>query len=223
MIHRLRPFLPWLLAAALTIGSGVVAGSFDGRWGPPPQLSAAAARLANVPKEFGDWSLQSDEPIDPQLTEMLQCAGGFNRSYRNRRTGDTIHMAMVLGLPGPISVHTPEVCYSSQGYHVEIPAQRISFRAVGAATAQVWKTTFAPDALSPEKLLAYYSWYDGTSWSAPEHARLAFGGRPFLFKLQLAAKFVTPTNAQTEHAPGDDFLAQFYPALSNAGFYQSQP
>src|SRR3569623_1473453 len=217
MLSRLRPFLPWVLAIVLTVGSGAVAGSFSNRWGQPAAMSDAVAQLAKVPKQFGDWTLQSDAEIDPHLVEMLQCAGGFNRSYRNRRTGDTVHMAIVLGPPGPISVHTPEVCYSSQGYHIATPAQRISFRTAGAAPAQVWKTTFAPDALSPERLVAYYSWFDGTAWSAPDYARLAFGGRPYLFKLQLAAKIVPTPDAAADFSPGDDLLAQFYTALRSAG------
>jgi hypothetical protein len=222
-----RPYIPWLIAFALTAGSGAVAGALGNRWGTPPDMHAAVDRLGRLPAEFGDWQLVDESPLDEQIVEMLQCAGSTNRTYRNRRSGETIHMSLIVGPPGPTAVHTPEICFSSQGYHVDVPAERRKYadRSSGSApqpglptaTNDFWKTTFVPDHGPPLQLVAYYSWCDGRNWLAPGRPRFAFGGLPYLYKLQLAAK-VTPHTGE-DREPCDDFLRELLPALTRAGFY----
>lgn len=229
----IKPYLPWLFVLALTTGSGAAAGLLTNRWGTPADMAAAAERLARVPDEFGDWRLLVEAPLEPEVIEMLQCEGWRSRAYRNLQTGDTVHISILLGPPGPISVHTPEVCFTSQGHHLSGPAVPRSYAAppAGEATApsssrarpaaKFWKTTFDPVVGEATTLIAYYSWCDGDSWQAPRHARLAFGGLPYLFKMQLATHVVRrPGHESTD--PCDDFLKQFVPALDRAGFYESE-
>jgi hypothetical protein len=229
----IKPYLPWLLVLVLTTGSGTVAGRLTNRWGPPPDRAAAAERLARVPDTFGDWRLLVEAPLEEGVAEMLQCAGWRNRSYRNRQTGDTVHVSILLGPPGPISVHTPEVCFTSQGHHLAGPAVARSYL-VSSETpadrsngpdprpiAQFWKATFDPDLGESTTLIAYYGWCDGRSWRAPRHARLAFGGLPYLYKMQLATKVARRPGHQLAD-PCDDFLRQFVPALDRSGFYANE-
>ena len=42
--------------------------------------------------------------------------GCVYRRYRNPRTGESVSVLLVCGRGGPISVHTPDVCYAGAGY-----------------------------------------------------------------------------------------------------------
>ena len=216
----LRPFVPWLIVFAVTAGTGAVAGALGNRWGAPPDVQAAAGRLDRLPAEAGDWQLVDELPLDQDLVEMFQCIGSTNRTYRNRQSGETVHLSLIVGPPGPTSVHTPEICYSSQGYHVDVPAERRKYptkNSEATVANEFWKTTFAPDGRRPTRLIAYYSWCDGQTWRAPDRPRFAFGGLPYLYKVQLATKIMP--RADEDRDPCDDFLRALLPALSQSGFY----
>src|SRR6185312_7441852 len=122
-----RPYIPWLIVFALTAVSGAAAGVLGNRWGTPPDLRAAAVRLDRLPADLGEWRLIDESPLDESLVEMLQCIGSTNRTYHNRRSGETVHMSLIVGPPGPTSVHTPEICFSSQCYHVVAAAERRAY------------------------------------------------------------------------------------------------
>ena len=102
-----------VLIAALTVLSGIVHGRMSNRWGPSPDTLAAAAKLAEIPQRFGDWRQQGADELDKSSRDELQPAGYFVRRYENRQTGDIVSVTLLLGRPGPISVHTPEVCLAA--------------------------------------------------------------------------------------------------------------
>jgi hypothetical protein len=218
--------LRFLTILALTLASGGVAGSLSHRWREPVDMSVVAEQLKLVPEQFGDWQSQGEEPLDDSLIKMLDCAGYIHRSYRNRVTGDTVHMAVVLGPHGPISVHTPEICYSNQGYHVETPAERWTHSSVHPLTthhspltpppAEFMFTRFAPDVPSQSRLVAYHAWSDGGAWAAPKHPRIAYGGKPYLFKFQAAALVQSRPGRETDPCRG--FLQAWLAACAKARF-----
>ncbi|HVX15445.1 MAG TPA: exosortase-associated EpsI family protein [Pirellulales bacterium] len=220
-----RAYLPWLILFAATAGSGAAAGKLGNRWGTPPDMSAAAERLARLPAECGEWQLVDERPLDEGLIEMLQCAASTNRTYRNRSSGETVHISLIVGPPGPTSVHTPEICFSSQGYHIDVPAERRRFSTTGkpgdggaaSPANEFWQTTFAPDNRQPDRLVACYGWCDGRRWLAPDHPRFAFAGAPFLYKMQLAMKISIESEKEGDLC--GDFLRSLLPALAASGFY----
>ena len=110
-------FLPGIvLVAALTTLSGVLQGRMHNRWGPSADVLSVANKLAEIPSQFGDWRLQSSEELGETAANMLECAGYIIRNYENQATGDVVSVTVLLGPPGPISVHTPEVCFGSRNY-----------------------------------------------------------------------------------------------------------
>src|SRR5579863_4164034 len=115
-MQQLRAIWPLSSVIALTILSGVVSGVLSNRWGAPARAQLSAAKLADLPDEFGDWQLQSELPIDKDVLEILQCVGNVHKIYRNRETGQLVNVVLLLGPPGPISAHTPEICYSTRDY-----------------------------------------------------------------------------------------------------------
>jgi hypothetical protein len=206
------------LAAALglTLAGGALAGVLAGRWGPAANLVAAGAGLAEIPAEFGDWRLDAELPLEEGEIEMLRCTGHVSRRYLNRSTGQMVEVFVLVGPPGRISVHTPEICYAGAGYrqtaqraHVSVPLSG------GGGEGEFWCTPFISQSRDGVKLAVYYGWSDGGRWSAPKRPRLAYGGRHYLYKLQLNAPLVARRG--DEHDVGREFLADFIPALERSG------
>jgi len=80
--------------------------------------------------------------------------------------------------------------------------------------------TFQPSDEAGDLLRVWYGWHDGTKWSAPGDARLAFFGQPLLYKVQAAALVPLDTDLKTAD-PCRRFLEEFLtvvePALVSRG------
>lgn len=212
-MSRTRRYSLLILAVSLTLGAGYLPAALA-RLRGGDSMAAAVEQLAQTPAEFGPWQLQAELSLEPHLLETLQCAGSVYRSYRNRETGDTVTLTLLVGPPGPTAVHTPEICFSSQGYHVESSAVRKKVDLPGNASAEFWEVTFEPDQpdpAGPRRLTAWHALSDGGAWSAPDYPRLVYATRPFLRKLQLAS-LAGPESGD----PCRSFLEEFLPALRRA-------
>ena len=96
------------LGVLLTLSSGVLYGKYSQRWGPPADLTGAAAQLEKLPRQLGNWKLAEERPMEDSTVEMLECAGYVNRRYVNQQSGQTVNLAIIVGPAGPTAVHTPE-------------------------------------------------------------------------------------------------------------------
>src|SRR5205085_5635600 len=99
---------------------GVVHGVYADRWGRSAQLERALAALPRVPAALGDWAGE-ERPLDPAVLKAGGIEGSVSRRYHNPRTGETVAVLIVCGRGGPISVHTPDVCYEGAGYRQLAP------------------------------------------------------------------------------------------------------
>ena len=95
-------------------------------------------------------------------------------------------LAVIVGPPGPISVHTPEICYSGAEY-TQIGERQAVFLGDGGAKQSAWLTQF-PRTTSRGMACVYYAWSDGGNWKAADQPRVSFAGRPLLYKFQLAVQ-----------------------------------
>jgi hypothetical protein len=187
---------------------GIVHGRWTNRWGYRADIVSAGARLEQLPLVIGDWSANANVPLDPPTARLLQCTGTVNRVYVNSKTGDRVSIAVLMGPSGPISVHTPEVCYSSRDYHVA--QDRVTWK-VGEGDNlkdEFWELRMVGNDATPLRVL--YGWTNEKQWEATANPRFAYGGSQYVYKLQLAGPF-----------PGEDqkrdvcreFLAEFLPIL----------
>src|SRR5947208_1159232 len=107
----------FLVVLVGTLGVGIVQGRITNRWGLRPDAEIAGDRLRpTLPVEVGNWRMRSEDKLADPVAAILQCHASVNRQYEHQQTGDVVRVAVLLGPPGPISVHTPEVCYSSREY-----------------------------------------------------------------------------------------------------------
>jgi hypothetical protein len=196
------------VGVGVTLITGLVHGRLTQRWGPSPDLQAAANNLRNLPTNIGDWELLSEEPIKEEILQMLSCAGYVNRQYVNRKSGDTVSIAIVVGPPGPTSVHTPEICYSSRAYTIHEPRSRKTSLDAESRTHSFWSLTFRTNGPSSNRLRVYYAWCSGDVWTASESPRVEFAGQPLLYKLQLAAVDASGLTDKMQDQC-EDFLSAF--------------
>ncbi|MEX2119541.1 MAG: exosortase-associated EpsI family protein [Pirellulales bacterium] len=196
------------LVVAMTAAAGAVDGLLRNRWGEPPNLAAAARKLEQVPRQFGDWKMESSIELDEEIVRLLQSAGQINRVYVNQQTRDRIHVAVLVGPAGPMSVHTPEICYSSRDYELVEGPQAFQV-ATARGPESFWGVTFRSPGQQRNVLRVAYAWSKGDAWSAPSRPRFAYGGEPMLYKMQLAG--YTPQGLLGD--PCSSFLEEFLPQL----------
>jgi hypothetical protein len=201
-----------VLAVATLLG-GAIQGKMSRRWGRPQELSRLAERLRQLPTEIGDWKTRSSSSLSPTAEAILECAGYVSRQYENRRTGEIVNVAVLLGPAGPISVHTPDVCYSSQDYSIIDPPKRTRLDAGEGSRDELWATSLQSTKLTAGDLRVYYGWSTGGPWSAPrKDPRMAFAGQPYLYKVQVAGPLPSAVDANASD-PSVAFLKDFLPAV----------
>src|SRR5262249_9827140 len=115
-MNRMRVASGPILASLVLVGTlGAVHGGFTDRWGPSGPLERGPAALRRVPVAFGDWSGE-DVPYEPEDMARAGIKGCVYRRYTHARTREVVSVLLVCGRGGPISVHTPDVCYAGAGY-----------------------------------------------------------------------------------------------------------
>ena len=184
---RMATILPMLVAITILITSGIMYGRWTNRWAVSRDLDEAIARLDRVPRTVGEWQ-GSPEPVDPRALNGARLDGGALLRYRSMRTGTIIDLLVVCGRPGPVSVHTPDICYPGAGYEATQTQPESTTIELGPATVPgaFFTADFEkPGSFPREALRIYWSWSTAGQWTIPANPRLAFAGRPFVYKLYL--------------------------------------
>jgi hypothetical protein len=197
----------------LILAAGAAYGQYSQRWGPTTELLSAGRSLESLPSEIGEWKLQGDEPISAGAIRMLECTGYLNRRYVSNQSGDSVVVAIVVGPPGPIAVHTPEICYSSRNYTVVDDRQPVRFEGSTARPHTLWNTIFESKDAYAERMSVFYGWSNGTEWVASKSPRFEFAASGQLYKLQLAGLM-----RESSESGGSDPCARFLKALVASGW-----
>ena len=205
--------LALILAAAgflaVTLISGWFHGQLANRWGQVGELKAAAAKLEReLPTRVGAWRLVKNFPLEPHVKDVLQCAGHLHGMYANEQTGEVVSVAILVGPSGPLSVHSPEICYSAIDYELAGERQQWKVTDQKGQTHALWKLHANSRHSTRPNLRILYGWSRGGQWEAVRGPRFALAGVPILYKLQVAGP---ARDQKVENAldPCQDFLARF--------------
>ena len=210
----MRRFLPYVAAFALLATSAAV----QSRWTFRPAARGPKMPVEifkQVPAKIGDWEGQ-DSSIDDRSLNMAEIDGYLLRRYRDRQ-GVGVTVMLVRGQPGPISVHTPEVCYGGSGYEQAAPLRKTPLDTGSSAhPAEFWVADMTKKgAVADETLQILYAWSTDGTWWASESPRLEFARYPKLFKLYFVHELSAAPGS--EQAGKDDatprFARQFLPEL----------
>jgi len=205
-----------LVAVSAVVASGAVHGIWTDRWAIAEEPATWAAKLDLVPAVVGDWE---GRVIKVNRIESGGVSGSLHSVYQNRRTGREVTVFLVCGRPGPISIHTPDVCYGAVGYEV---VSRQPFAApVGAdAPAEFWTAQFRKNQSTDQSLLRiFWSWSGNGEWKAPRdrEPRYAFAHCPALFKLYLIRE-MNSADDPLDNDPCVDLMKQLLPQLQRSLF-----
>lgn len=216
--------LRWLCAttaACALIATGLVHGYWSDRWSSDSRVDSAAAALADIPCEIGDW-VAKDLEVKPGHAGA-GVAGCVQRNYYNRRLGVSVVLFLVTGRPGPVSIHTPEACYGASGFVLSKKDTVRLDKPEGAAqfwTADAVRTQVAE--VSRQRL--YWAWNGGDGWKAANDARLEYplGRYSVLHKLYVLRELTGPgPQMRDKDEPCVLFLDALLPVLEGTLFRQS--
>jgi hypothetical protein len=220
MARRLAPgaALPAIAALALVVAAGVVHGRWSRRWAGSAEADAAVARLRRVPEVVGGWRGRPIE-LDPRQLAAAGVDGCVARRFEDPKGAAAVTVLLVCGRPGPISVHTPDVCYGGAGYEAVAPPAR--YRLPGATPGGGAGLNLADfrkaNTVTPSYLRVVWAWGSEGRWEAPDNPRLAFASRPALYKLYVVREADAPGGG-VDGDPGLAFLRELLPALGEALF-----
>jgi hypothetical protein len=210
--------LPIVTALALVLAAGLVHGRWTRRWAGSGEVEAAVAGLRQVPLTLGGWQGRPFE-LDREQLVMAEIDGYVARRYEDPRGGSSVTVLLVCGRPGPISVHTPDVCYDGAGYealgkpaHFQLPVGT-SGRVAGFRHVLFRKT----NSVVPGYLRVFWSWTSAGTWEAPDNPRLSFASRPALYKLYVIRETATG-GGLVEDDPGLKFLQVLLPEIGRTVF-----
>jgi hypothetical protein len=192
-----------------TLGVGVLHGRMSGRWGLVATGQTAADEMsAALPVEVGNWRLRHEDQLSPEVVKVLQCPAHISRVYENQQTGDVATVAVLLGPPGPISVHTPEICYSSRDFTISGDRRAVKITTPDGTSHSMWELPLKTNSVHANSLRVLYGWSSGSHWAAANYPRFWYGSLTHLYKLQVAVTAARP-NGSNEFDAGRDFLEGF--------------
>jgi Protein of unknown function (DUF3485) len=191
----------------LLASSGLANGLLVNRWGHSADLEAAAARCDDVGMTLGDWEGQAAE-IDARQLAIADVANHLSRKYKNRVTGQTVTVLLLCGRPGPLAVHTPDVCYKGGGYAMVGKAEKRPCETKPTGAAEFWTARFSKPGVPPQPLRIFWAWNNGGAWTASDAPRWTFARSGYLYKL-----YVIHGMSSTDEPLDEDPCLEFFKVL----------
>ena len=204
------PLLGFLVA---TIAAGAAYGTWTDRWGRSADREVAVERLATIPRELGGW-VGTDVEISGAEVHRAGIDGYVLRTYQHPKTAQRVTLLVVCGRPGPVSVHTPDVCFQGSGYELTtVPAREPV--SLGEGTATVWSTVMRKSAsVLPDTLSVRWAWRTPSGgWQAADRPRVTFARNKVLFKIYVVSDQSAAAVRSGRTDPAVEFLPAALPAL----------
>ncbi len=198
-------------AIVLTILPALLQGQLLNRWMAPVDLYESGLRLHQFPRDLGRWTNTEDErPLADAVCRELGLEDHFHREYVHTETGERLNVLLMVGPPGRLVRHPPDVCYANRANQPIGEARSLQVR--GNSQQNQFKLLHfkrLSQAMQSEFWVAHAYSSDTGTWSAPTSPRMAFGGAPLLYKLQVLSE----TSDFGEQEATADFLHQFVDAF----------
>ncbi|MDR3182712.1 MAG: EpsI family protein [Planctomycetaceae bacterium] len=211
-------FIGLLIFAVLTVAVTAYSGSLTGRWGTPIAVNEARAALKLLPMTIGNWQAEKEGELDKSSVTMLEVKDSYiTRSYKNTMTQTVVHITIILGPSGRVTVHTPEICfggkdYAKEGDRVSVPINVQVDNGAKTIEDSFWRVDFAGKSLDTSNRISfYYGHSSGDAWIATENARWTFAKYRYAYKLQAQAYTGTSGDAPTDTVK--EFLTDVLPEI----------
>jgi Protein of unknown function (DUF3485) len=206
-----------LAAGTMILVNGYLHGLRTNRWQRPHEMESSIAKLERVPMTIGDWQARS-ERLDEAAVTIAGIEGYILRHYDNRLTGKTVTVLLMCGRSGPLSVHTPDVCYGGVGYAQNGSIAKESQKYRDPSVAEFYSGMFSKaDVTGAAHLRIKWSWAAEGAWLAPADPRMDLARYSALYKMYVVQR-VSALSQQADEEIGADFLKLLLPALDKALF-----
>lgn len=225
-MSKFSPYIGVGLLIVITLATGLLQGKMTNRFGIPEDMNESAERLANLKKILekqpfgarGQWRMTNDSKMTDLVVETLECREYINASFVNSEVpGLQVNGFIILGPPGPVAVHTPEICYSSKNHEITDERERVKIFPKGPQEDEFWGLSMRSRDVNEDMLRIYYAWTVDGPWTAPDIPRITYGGGSKLFKMQLAVKLPPDVNLEKTDAC-QQFLQAFLPVVNSQLF-----
>lgn len=226
-MNKYSPYIGVALLVVITCATGLLQGKMTNRFGMPEDMQEGAERLAKLKQflekkktfgERGQWRMVNSGKMSNLVVETLECQEYLNASFVNTEVPNLqINGFIIIGPPGPIAVHTPEICYSSKDYNITDERERVRIFPKGPQTDEFWGLTMRSNQVDADILRVYYGWANYGPWTAPDVPRITYGGGSKLYKMQLAVRLPPDANMEKGDAC-QQFLQAFLPVVNSALF-----
>jgi hypothetical protein len=217
-----------LIATGLVVllCGGFAQGLMSHRWLPNAAVQNAALALNDIPSRIGNWTSEDIALADADR-KIGGIAGYVQRNYRDRTTGTEVSLLLVVGEPGPISVHPPTACFSGRGYNVVrqpgvLAIAKTDHESLAAAITNPDASTnhifnqadFSNSAIDDVSLIRVcWAWSTNGHWEAPANPRLQFASRPYLYKLYVSERWIPNGDVNQDAGAAQQFLMTALPVL----------
>jgi hypothetical protein len=211
----MKRIILYSIGAVVILAAGIAHGVLTDRWYAEGLLQKVASRVAQLPMTVGDWTGEDLEVSQRQM-DQTGAYGYLSRRYVHKTTGQAISVMLLCGKTGPLSVHAPTYCFTATGYEAVTTDERYAVASDrGRELGSFWRTDFMHAvAHDTTRTRLFWGWSDdGSTWKAPDHPRMAFAGKPYLYKLYVMRE-LTARDDREKSVDNDacvDFLRRLLP------------
>ncbi len=171
----------WVLAALLVAGA-VGHGAITQRWSVFAPDAARTERMHSLAIQLPDCEVQ---PIEHDVP-LKERSVATSRRYRPADGSFSAAVSIISGVPGAVSTHTPDVCYTASGYRMLGEVKRETIK-LASGTAACFVADFEKKRESGvERLRIRWAWTTDGTWEAPDRARFHYVRATELHKLYIA-------------------------------------
>lgn len=217
----MKRYLP-IVAAVVVLALGTLAhGIYTERWLriETDQLRKFTERIPKVPLKVGDWS-GTEDPVNMDEFKLTNCTKCVQRTYKNSNFPQPVSIYLVSGTASHICRHSPDWCYRNAGFVQQGPLTNYSVSVEGLDTPVEFCTAvFRKNAETsgPRNLRIFWTYAHNGNWRGPAWAKLAYPGRPALYKIYLIVPVGEEKNAVGD-TPTDDFAKALFPVMNKVLF-----
>jgi hypothetical protein len=223
-------------ATLLVVAVTLVQGIWTERWTKQADDTALrhSAELLerDFPRAFGEWRFLQDMETSPEELARAGAVGSIARVFSHAVNKTAVSAFVVCATPHDASGHTPDRCYPGAGFEIGESEHRQTVRLEDGREAEVFTGTFRK---TGQTLRVFWTYgipgsadakgadgdeASGTGgrplhWVAPQIARIALNGEPFVYKLYA---IVDQTKLGSSQATFEctKFLAGLLPAFDAA-------
>ena len=179
--------------AVITVAMTVYSATLTGRFGGFMGITEARAGIKALPMEIVHWQAEKEREIGDGAVAMLRIQDSYIlRTYKNTATGDEVHVTLMVGPSGKVSVHNPEICFGGRDYKMESARSRVPIGVLLSSGDEIDDTFFRVDFVGQSldvnnRISFYWGISTGDAWDAVENPRFHFRRFRYVYKLQAEA------------------------------------